>query len=322
MTEQPPQPSHRRLPLLAGILSLLAPGLGQVYCGRIVRGLVLATIVLTATPLYLLILTRLSQPTTSALLAVFRGYLLTCLVPLVDAVYLARRTRSDYQLKEYNRPVVYVLLWWVLSGASLGYALYARSRHVEAFRVPVASMYPTIVPNDRFLANKTAYRKTDPARGDVVVFTPVTRRHEKWIKRVVALAGDTVEVREGQVFVNDQPLTRTELPNRILSTIPVRHAQGPDKGQFIDGKVYEENNGHISYTILLSETNGATQADFPKTTIPPHHCFVLGDNRDNSHDSRHIGPIPLATIIGRADYLYCPAKDWSRFGPLTVEPRE
>jgi len=54
----------------------------------------------------------------------------------------------------------------------------------------------------------------------------------------------------------------------------------------------------------------------PPTTVPKHHCFVLGDNRDSSRDSRTFGAVPLAGIIGRADFLYAPAREWSRFGSL------
>ena len=59
-----------------------------------------------------------------------------------------------------------------------------------------------------------------------------------------------------------------------------------------------------------------TSGDFAKITVGRYHCFVLGDNRNLSYDSRHFGPIQLATIKGRADYLYCHGKDWSRFGRI------
>jgi signal peptidase I len=56
--------------------------------------------------------------------------------------------------------------------------------------------------------------------------------------------------------------------------------------------------------------------DFEKIKVPEHHCFVLGDNRNNSIDSRDFGPVPLATIKGRADYIYWPSMDWSHFGKI------
>jgi len=316
MSDNSPSKTSKRSAVLAGILSLLAPGVGQVYCGRIVRGLLFMTLVITAIPLYFQVLTRVSTPTTAALLFVVGAYLTTCLIPILDALWMARRTRRDYQLKEYNRLSVYFLFWVIMAGSSLGYALHARSEHVEAFRVPSASMYPTIVPDDRFLANKTVYDTADPEPGDLVIYISPTHRRQKWIKRVIACAGDTVEIRQGEVWVNDQPLNRKERSDGSLDTIATRYTAGPYKGQVIDGTIYEEHNGGKVYLTLYSGHEGSSLADFPRTVIPAHHCFVLGDNRDDSYDSRHHGSIPLATIIGRADYLYCPVKDWSRFGPL------
>lgn len=316
MSENSPSRTRRRSPVLAAILSLLTAGLGQVYCGRLVRGLVFITFVTAVTPAYFLILTRQTPPTTAALATVLILYGVTWLVPPIDALWIACRTRRDYPLKEYNRLTVYLLLWVINAGSAMGYALHARSVHVEAFRVPAASMYPTFVPNDRFLANKTVYESTDPQPGDLVIFKSPTQRRQNWVKRVIALAGDTVEIREGRVRVNGQALAREAVPDGSLVPIVTRHLGGTRKGQIIDGAVYEEHNGGRSYRILHTRGNGSSPADFAETTVPAHHCFVLGDNRDNSVDSRHHGSIPLATIIGRADYLYCPAKSWSRFGPL------
>ena len=331
MSEESSLRTTKRHPLLAGLLSLVSPGLGQVYCGRIRRGLVFIAVTVTAVPLYFQVLTRLSPPTTSALLAVLGAYALTTLIPLVDAMWLARRTRRDYQRKEYNHWAVYGLLWLVSAGGSLGYALHARDKCIEAFRVPAASMYPTILPNDRILANKAAYRTSDPQRGDLVIFTPLHQRQAKWIKRVIALAGDTVEIKQGEVYVNDRALERIELPDLTHAWLKARYRAGSDKARLIEeGTVYRESNGRTTYTIFQGsgrttltirqrgqEDEGSTDLDnVPKTTIPKDHCYVLGDFRDNSYDSRLFGPIPLATIVGRADYLFWPVKSWSRFGPI------
>ena len=88
-------------------------------------------------------------------------------------------------------------------------------------------------------------------------------------------------------------------------------------GKPLEGDVFEEINGDVKYKILLAKPpHDKISYELEKTTVPKHHCFVLGDNRNLSYDSRHFGPVPLATIKGRADYLYCPAKDWSRFGRI------
>jgi signal peptidase I len=168
------------------------------------------------------------------------------------------------------------------------------------------------VPNDRILANKNAYNRTDPKRGDLVVHICPFNRHWNYIKRVVAVAGDTVEVKDNQLYVNSYKLIRRKLPESTLDNIRITV-----EGQPLKGEVFEETNGNMKYNIFLAESpHHKTTGDFEKITVPEHHCFVLGDNRNLSRDSRDFGPIPLATIKGRADYIYWPAMDWSQFGKI------
>jgi len=207
---------------------------------------------------------------------------------------------------------IYLLLILIVSGCSVGSGLYLREQTLEAFRVPVASCYPNIVPNDRILANKSVYKGIDPKRGDLVIFLNPENRRINFIERVVAIAGDTVEIKDSQVYVNDEKLQWNKLDQSILDDIRIEI-----KGTPLEGDVYEEINGDAKYKIFIDKpSNDQESHNFAKTTVPKHHCFVLGDNRNLSYDSRHFGPVPLATIKGRADYLYCPAKDWSRFGRI------
>ena len=134
-----------------------------------------------------------------------------------------------------------------------------------------------------------------------------------YIKRVVAVAGDTVEIKNSELYINDRKLQRRQLPDFNLDQIRVEI-----HGELLKGDVYEEINGNAKYNIFLAQPpHNNTSADFTKITIPKHHCFVLGDNRNLSLDSRHFGPVLLATIIGRADFIYWPAKDLSRLGSLS-----
>jgi len=205
-----------------------------------------------------------------------------------------------------------VLLVLMSTGSSTQIAFNVRTNYMEAFRVPVASNYPTIVPNDRFLANKRAYKTSDPKKGDLIVFLNPENRRVNYIKRVVAIVGDTVEIKDGQLYVNDEKLERQMLPQSALDNIRITIKR--DKIEPLEGDVYEETNGSAKYKIFLADHK--PPADFAKITVPEHHCFVLGDNRNLSRDSRQFGPVLLATIKGRADYLYFPAKDWSRFGKI------
>jgi len=221
-----------------------------------------------------------------------------------DSFRIARHIRLDYELKEYNRWYVYVLLLVLPMGGCVGYGLHVRARYVEAFVIPSDSMHPSIIYGDRVLANKMAYRSSDPLRGDLIIFPNPDNRRQRYIKRVVALEGDTVEVRGGVLIVNGEKVERRELPEMSEASENTR----------LPGTVYEETNGDSAYRIILTLKPGIAKTDFPPTTVPKHHCFVLGDNRNNAKDSRQFGPVPFAGIIGRVDYIYFPAEDWSRFG--------
>jgi signal peptidase I len=303
---------RKRRPLVAIVLSLIMPGLGHVYCGKIIVGLLLAFVAVLPLPLNMFKLS-IHHKYHSVTGVVFIGLLLSILIYLVaiiDSAYKAKQAKPDFALKDYNRWYAYVLLVLISTGGSTGTAMYVRANYIEAFRVPTASNYPTIVPNDRFLANKLVYSSKDPKRGDMVVFINPENRQINFIKRVVAIAGDTVEIKGGELYINDQKLPRQKLPDTVLSNIRIKVDGTP-----LEGDTFEETNGKVKYKIFLAKApHDKTSGDFVKITVPSYHCFVLGDNRTLSQDSRHFGPIPLATIKGRADYLYWPAKDWSRFG--------
>jgi signal peptidase I len=215
-------------------------------------------------------------------------------------------------MKDYNRWYVYIVLVLLNTASSLVATLSVRANYCEAFRVPTASSYPTIVPGDRLLANKIAYDRSDPERGDLVVFINPENREVNFIKRVVAVAGDTVEIKDAWLYINDRKIPRRALGQSALDNIRIEFNCEP-----LEGEVYCETNGDAQYKIFLARApHDKTSSDFARMTVPEHHCFVLGDNRNLSHDSRHFGPVPLATIKGRAEYLYWPVEGWSRFESL------
>ncbi len=293
--------------------SLIMPGLGQVYCGKLARGLVLNFLNILPLPATIGLFSVSSSP---ILMPITIGLIVAAgivqLIAIFDSVYLAKIAGTSYELKDYNRPVVYLLLVLIVTGGSTGSTLYLRDQTLEAFRVPTASCYPTIVPNDRLLANKAVYKLKDPERGEIVVFVCPFNRHWNYIKRVIAIAGDTVEIKDGEVYVNDEKLQRRKLAQTTIDNIRIKI-----KGDPLEGEIFEETNGDIKYKIFLARPpHDKTSGDFAKITIPKHHCFMLGDNRNLSRDSRYFGPIHLGMIKGRADHLYWPAKGWSRFGKI------
>jgi len=309
MAEFPTENKYARKPLSAVVLSLILPGLGHVYCGRIVKGIILAFLSSIFIPV---IFGTLSVSRSSVRMAVvvtcLFASLLVWLIAIVDSWYTAKRTTPAYVLKDYNRWYVYIILILMSTGSSTQIAFNVRSTLLEAFRVPSHSMYPTITYNDRFLANKIAYNTNDPKKGDVVVFISSENRRANWVKRVVAVAGDTVEIKDDQLYINGVKLERESLGPSAFD--------GPEGT--VRGELFIEKNGRAQYQIFLADIDdeqAQVLSDFPKTAVSDHHCFVLGDNRNFTKDSRHYGPVPLATIKGRADYIYSPLKNFSRLCP-------
>jgi signal peptidase I len=220
---------------------------------------------------------------------------------VIDAAMLARKTGRDYQIKEYNRWYVYLLFIVVALSYPTNLASSIRDNVLQAFRIPAQTMAPAILRGDHVFLNKAIYRIKAPARGDVVVFLYPDDRRLYYIKRIVALPGDTLEIRNNRVLINDQPLSYTQPASEpALNFTPDATVQ-----------VLEENNHGRSYAILVDT---ARMINLPKITIPHGSCFVLGDYRSQSRDSRTFGPIPLADVKGRVDYIYWPAMSWSRFG--------
>ncbi|MCA1718871.1 MAG: signal peptidase I [Actinobacteria bacterium] len=136
---------------------------------------------------------------------------------------------------------------------------------VKSFWIPSESMVPTLEVGDRIFVNRFIYRFIEPARGDIVVFGSL-ETDEELIKRVVAVPGDRVRVRNGKLRVN---------------------------GDFPDEP----------YAVPMVFPDGS---DFGPTRVPKGEVFVMGDNRPNSHDSRFYGPVPIEDIEGEAFFMYWP----------------
>ena len=201
-----------------------------------------------------------------------------------EAVAAAPATlpKRKSQLREYVEAL----------GVALLLALAIRTFVVQAFKIPSGSMLPTLQIGDHILVNKFLYgprleipltqislgrlpglRKPRP--GDVVVFIWPKDRSKDFIKRVIAVEGQTVEVRNRQVF--------------------------------IDGKPWDDP--HATW-VMQRGLGGAAGDNYGPYTVPPDHVFVMGDNRDQSYDSRFWGPVPIADIKGEALVIY-----WSWDGP-------
>lgn len=293
-----------RRPWAAVAFALCSTGLGHIYCGRIAKGLVLFLASLLFAPLA--ILTTLLPAASIVLVGLIGSFLAVLGVYLyatVDAWRIARTIGDGYQLREFNRGIVYVLFALVGITYPVGVVQYLRAHVVEAFLIPTASEAPNILPGDRVLVNRMAFQHRQPQRGEVVVFRHPTERDQNWIKRVIGLSGDTVAIRGNDVYVNGELLKHEA------------EQTDPNPAGASSGRVFFETSGHKRYRVLIYDKAASATSGF-ETKVPAGCCFLLGDNRDRSRDSREIGCVPLGDIFGLVQYIYLPADRWSRFGVI------
>jgi signal peptidase I len=280
-------------PWVAALLSLLCVGLGQMRCGRMRRGLAFFLLSLLAVPATLLLAgTPPSRTVLWTLVGVAAGGAVVFVAALLDAVLLARRIRLR-ALPVGPRPGWALSLLFVAVNLALGaQAAFVPVAAWEAFKVPTASMSPTILPGDRILVDKTS--RWEVRRGDVVVYRDAEHADRFNIKRVVGVGGDRVEWTGTEMRVNGNALPRS----------PASEAHDD---------VYWEENAGSRYRVLHEE---GSAAGVPETVVPAGSVYVVGDNRGTSRDSRMDGPVPLSRVVGRVIYLVCPAESWDRFGVL------
>ena len=300
--------SERRLPWAALALSFLSIGVGHIYCGRAGKGLVLF-FAWFAVPVLGLAAAVLPVSSLTLLVCILVPVISICAIYLYaafDAYYLAKRSGPHYKLKDYNRGGIYCLLILVQLAYPIALTTGMREFVFEAFYIPMRSMKPNILQGDRILVNKLGVHDRFPERGDLVVFcNPGSEGGNVFVKRVVALAGDTIAIDGEYVEINGRRLQRDRVPPDALRGIRSQLA----------GKVYYEFNGGRRYRVVYGDSGAgeATRGPF-EFTIPDRSAFVLGDNRDRSRDSRHFGAIHVSDVIGYVQYIYLPAETWSRFG--------
>lgn len=165
--------------------------------------------------------------------------------------------------------------WIIVIIVAVTAALMVRAFVLQQFAVSGHSMDTSLHDGDRVLVNKLSYRLHDPNRGDVVVLKTIEGAGERdLIKRVVALPGETVEYRNCVLYVDGRELIEPYLDPAVV-------------------------------------TPTACGGDQAKLTVPVETVFVLGDNRGGSKDSRDIGPVAYADLLGRAFVIIWPTKDWA-----------
>jgi len=264
---------------LAALLSLFgSPGLGQLYNGRAVK----ATLFLLGLPpvafLLLWLMTRLPAPPWNVavpLLAVLGLQVWSS----VDAARDARRLRN-LPRPWYSRWFALVPVWalnvFLLVPAAMTFSL---SSCVQAFKIPSGGMEPTLLIGDHLLVDKAAFGarlpvfssmvlgRRQPQRGDLVVFLFPEDRRRAFLKRSIGLPGETIEIRGKVVYADGKPLAEP-------------------------------------YARFLDVHDDEAEPGWGPAVVPAGHLFVLGDNRDNSRDSRFWGFVPVSDVLGIAKVVY------------------
>lgn len=322
-------PKPHRKPWQAAVLSLLLPGLGQIHNGELTKGIVFFCLLWAVVIVGLVIGMELSLPPFNVavpVLIVLSVYL--CIA--VDAIRVARLQGDAFARKSYNRWYFYLMAWLACVFVAQP-ALNQIMRHVvmQAFRVSSGAMEGTLLIGDHILVNRFLYRSTDPKQFDIIIFQHPWDEDLDFIKRVVALPGDQVDVRDQQVYVNDEALRQEWYLNQ---TAPLGHDNfGPvvvpragdtaeirqDQNLYLNGErmpiplgmFFPSKHGQamdgfqVFYGPLFPPGTTLRQPIGPRV-VENDYYFTLGDNRGNSRDSRFWGFVADPQILGIAKRIY------------------
>lgn len=243
--------------------------------------------------------------------------ILVVFVVLTGGIWLGHRLRSaharrsDTLIREQSDPR-YVEVCRALFPVAV-IVLLIRSFLFEPYKIPSPSMVPTLQTGDFIFVNKFAYglrlpithskilKTGTPQRGDVAVFRLPSNPADNYIKRVIGLPNDHIAYRDRQLIVNGQPVAATFAP------------MGPGAAETIVGT---ETLDGVRHEIMHSLSAHALSVREFEETVPPGHYFMMGDNRDNSQDSRSpaVGFVPEENLVGKAVIVWLNTGDMGRVG--------
>lgn len=297
----------RRRPFGAAAFTLITPGLGQLYNGMPRRAALFFAINLAAYLAFNALTSSAAIQSTAAI-----GLTLAMLIPglavyvfmIVDAFRGAQRI-GQLELRRYNRWYVYVLV--ILAATGLRMAMEFTPIYSRSYSLPAWSMAPTLHAGDRIFVAANAYATEAPERGDVVVFELAEGSGAIYVKRLVGLAGDRIQMRNGVLHINGVSSIREFAAESTLYFSP--DAEPP--------KIYSETFPDGRPHFITEFTDTRISDNTQEYRVPPGHIFMMGDNRDNSTDSRfpQIGFIPQENLRGEVMYIYW-SRDLSRIGTV------
>ncbi|MDD4556915.1 MAG: signal peptidase I [Alphaproteobacteria bacterium] len=193
-------------------------------------------------------------------------------------------------------------------------AILIRTFLFEPFKIPSASMYPTLYVGDYLFVSKYTYGyskhsfpmslplfngkvwESTPERGDVVVFKPTKDEKIDYIKRVIGLPGDKIKLVEGRLFINGKIVERNQIEDYVYRD---------SRGNLVRYKQYIETTPEGRSHKIMEVSDKELVDNYAEITVPQGMLFVMGDNRDNSEDSRKsVGNVPLENLVGRARVLF------------------
>ncbi len=293
------RPPHTPKPLLALVLALFVPGLGQVYYGDFALGGFIYLLYLTASCFFLVLASHLSPSWVLPWAAV--GWLTTTLLYLYGVIESLLTTRKLAKVGGAKTSTRGIVCLGILLAASLLNELVERqinSKYIAIMPISTASMMPTILPEE-FLLTRGNYNCPQCSgkvkRGDIVIFVNPDERTEQFAKRVIALSGDTLRLEGTKLFLNE-----------ILVSSPPEDYQGYPQLLSEEQVLVRETSGkkNLNYAVIWAKKDIHRA---PLSFVVPHgHAFVLGDNRSNSYDSRNFGSIPLADISQVVNSVFFP----------------
>jgi signal peptidase I len=231
---------------------------------------------------------------------------LTGIIWLMDSLFWKSKRSKDQKepvMVEYARSFFPIIL----------IVLIIRSFIAEPFRIPSGSMLPTLHIGDFILVNKFAYgvrlpvintkilEVGEPQRGDVFVFRYPKNPKVDYIKRVVGLPGDTVGYFNKTIYINGQAISQSvkEKDVDLVGLVPMNH------------ELRSETLGEHKHDLLLDPRQNRYEGE---SVVPDGHYFAMGDNRDNSNDSRFWGTVPEANLVGKAFFIWMSLDSLKRIG--------
>ncbi len=265
--------SKKRKPLLAALLSIITPGLGQVYNGQLIKGIIFCYIPL----LFLSLLTLAGGQDHFFGMIALLGFTAGAYLFIIGEAFFIARKKKEILLKSYNKWYYYLLFAVVAFGINMiteDILKIDPFAGTKAYKISSGAMLPTCLIGDHIIVDLKYYTEHNPKKGEIIVFEYPENPSRDFIKRIIATENDIIESKEKVIYINSAAV----------------------------------NEAYIQQVDSNIRPKGSDPRDnFGPFTVPKNKFFVMGDNRDQSYDSRYWGYVDRNQIRGKALYFY-----WSK----------